>query len=275
MGCCLSSSQSFNSPNKFHPSSVNANRDPPSSMEEETVKEVLSETPALKPPPNKNCPPEEDEFHKPLGDETEKKLSEIPINGIPEQPSEFYEISHMNKCISVSAATFTDQADGGGEVHQTGLKSSPVKLTKNQSVSSDVELKREIPQSRTLTRRSDQSPVRRNGAVGSMRMVHNRDMSPAMARRGLRAEPPRRDPDENSSRRSQSPSTAPSDSAGYRSALSRTPSTRKSGKSSPIRAMTATSQKVVEENNIVDGKFNTQIESLENPLVSLECFIFL
>lgn len=276
MGCCISSGKSFHSANKFHRNSDNGSRDPPSSMEEETVKEVLSETPALKPPPSppkKNFPPEEDKAQKPVGNEIEKKLCEIPINGIAQPPSEFYEISHPNDCLSVSA----DQMNGGGEVNQTVLKSSPVKLTKNQSISRDVELKREISQNRTLTRRSDQSPVRRNGTVGSMRMVHNRDTSPAMARRGLRAEPPRRDPDENSSRRTRSPATARPDGAGSRSALSRTPSVRKSGKSSPIRAATgtATSQKVVGENNIIDGKFNTQIESLENPLVSLECFIFL
>ncbi|XP_038882208.1 uncharacterized protein LOC120073430 [Benincasa hispida] len=278
MGCCLSSGKSFNSPNKFHRNSDNGSRDPPSSMEEETVKEVLSETPSLKPPPSppkKNSPPEEDQVLKPVGNEIEKKLCEISINGIAELPSEFYEISHPNECISVSTAITTEQMDGGGEIHQMVLKSSPVKLPKDQSISGDFEVKREISQNRTLTRRSDQSPVRRNGAIGSMRMVHNRDMNPAMARRVLRAEPPRRDPDENSIRRSRSPATARSDGVGSRSALSRTPSVRKSGKSSPNRAATATSQKVVEENNIIDGKFNSQIESLENPLVSLECFIFL
>lgn len=294
MGCCVSSGKSLNSAHKFDRNSAaaavkifgpltdNGSREPPPSMEEETVKEVLSETPALKqlpsPPKKKNCPPEEDEAQKPVSDEIEKKHGEIPINGIAEKASEFYEVSNPNECLHT--ANFTDKKDAGGEVHQRVSKSPPVQLPKNQSVSSvDAGIKRELSPNRTLNRRSDQSPVRRNGAVGSARLVQNRDVSPAMARRGLRVEPPRRDPDENSSRRSRSPATARSDGGGSRSALGRTPSVRKSGKSSPLPAATATAaaarQKVVEENNIIDGKLNTQIESLENPLVSLECFIFL
>lgn len=292
MGCCVSSGKSSSSAHKFDaaaagkifgPLTDNGSREPPSSMEEETVKEVLSETHALKPlpisPPLKNCPPEEDEAQKPVGDkvtyEIEKKLPEIPINGIAQQASEFDEISNPDKFFAT--ANFTDTMDGGEEVHQMVLKALPT----NQSIPGDVGLKRKLSPNKTLNRRSDQSPVRRNSFVGSARLVQKRDASPTMTHRGLRTEPTQKDPDENLSRRSRSPATARFDGGGSRSALGRTPSVRKSGKSSPLRTPTATTQaqatsrKVVEENNITDGNMITQIESLENPLVSLECFIFL
>ncbi|XP_022142272.1 uncharacterized protein LOC111012433, partial [Momordica charantia] len=184
MGCCVSSG---NSAHKFDRNSAAADekiyesREPPSSMEEETVKEVLTETPALKPPPPpKNHPPDEDEAPKPVADkvkeeenEIEKKIRVIPTNCVAEHACEFSEISSPSECLS--AATFTDKMDDGEEVHQRVFRASPVKLPKNQSFSGDV--KREMLPNRALNRRSDQSPVRRNGVVGSARLAQNRDMN--------------------------------------------------------------------------------------------------
>lgn len=295
MGCCFSTSKSKLSTSilqkqqhslvgiekpRSDPKESRASRP---SIEEETVKEVLSETPkALQLPqiPLKaetireveqlELKDEQKRTHKPVFEINNKQgkvkpLTKQPIINQTEDISEVSEIFSLSESVS-TATNFTRKDDN--EVQQR-VNRSPMKLPKRRNFSGDIGQKRERVVGRRPNRRSDQSPVRRNG-VGSVRMCQSREPSQPMVRRLLRTEPLWRDPGEISAGRS-SPAT--------RANLDRSSSARRSGKS-PGRTTTApidVFRKTVEEPSI-EYKWPTNTssnESLENPLVSLECFIFL
>lgn len=298
MGCCGSTEKSSPpGPQKDKHSLVRTQRSrsetmesrgPPPLAEEETVKEVLSETPRPKPPPPLPLPQplqpkpifkqdyEDDEkrSHKPVfhgisevDRETEKT---VPINSAVEEMSEICSLSE-----SVSTTTIT--RDDDEEVHQR-VNRSPMKLPKNRSFSGDLGARRDRVIGKSPTRRSDQSPGRRYGnGVGSVRSVQSREPGQPMVRRALRTEPRRREPGESSARRSRSPAVTRTDGGSARSSVGRSPSARRSGRS-PGRAAAAPvdNSRTAREEPSVEGKWDpTSSESLENPLVSLECFIFL
>ncbi|KAE7995609.1 hypothetical protein FH972_000385 [Carpinus fangiana] len=298
MGCCVSSAKPsasqkhHHSPVGTHPvgsADASENRASHPLAEEETVKEVLSETPKSKPPQqdyqpatkpvfgdvedNKNNDEDEDKidkFHSPINAATDNDISEL---------SEVYSLSE-------SVSTTTTKRDEDEEVRQRVHRSSPAKAQLRSRVhTGDFGAKRsERLLGKSPTRRSDQSPGRMNS--GSSRLVHGRE---PIAGRGFRAtEPPpnRRNPSgEASSRRSRSPATRV-DNGPSRSVMGQSPSARRTNRS-PSRvksAPTETNARKMEQtknDNAMEGKWpttsttTTANESLENPLVSLECFIFL
>lgn len=258
MGCCASSNRSSyspSSPTKTEDSQLprssisqlkaSENRAPPP-LEEETVKEVLSEIPKWKPILPKF------EAHKPIFEKLERESKPFF------KADEISEVSEVCS-LSESMSTITDRRDDEEETRIRG-NGSPAKMRKNRSFTGD---RRE--------RTAGKSPAKRN--VGSARGFQSRDQ---MGNMGTRNQPHRRDAGENSGRRSRSPATR-TDNGAMRSIVGRSPSARRMNQS-PARDRTTAPEsggrKI--ENSTMEGKWpSTANESLENPLVSLECFIFL
>lgn len=307
MGCCVSTHGTSTKHQNFQvgsqslkPESSHESRAPPPLIEEETVKEVLSETPKLKPPPvvtqliqpiknpeqelhyqetNKNNilvdPPFPDEKIKTNGHKEEGFI-------VQEEEISEKEVCSLSFSETVSTTTFNndkrddDDDDDGEEVKQRVKKSPVAKLTpRNSAVSGYFGPTRDRSVGKSPNRRTDQSPDKRNnasrGGGGSMRLVQSRESSTNQAgRRGLKPDANRRDPGESSGRRSRSP-------ANNGSTVGRSPSTRRTN-GSPCRSRTDLTQSGGMEGKwpcTSNGSRTTTDESLENPLVSLECFIFL
>ncbi|XP_020221572.1 uncharacterized protein LOC109804191 [Cajanus cajan] len=241
MGCCVSTNRSYPSPSR------NKLCDPPRSSttkgsesrapppDEETVKEVLSETPKWKP---------KFEAVKPTESQVEKPFAK------PEEISELSEVCSVSESVSTLADEEARQ--------RVNINRSPAKLRKAPSFSGEFGARRERTAGKSPARRPEQSPGRRN--VGSARIVQ-------MANGGAGNQGRRRDAGENSGRRSRSPATR-TDSVATRSVVGRSPSARRANQS-PARARTAAPECSCRKIE------NSNMESLENPLVSLECFIFL
>ncbi|XP_054795850.1 uncharacterized protein LOC129301304 [Prosopis cineraria] len=155
-----------------------------------------------------------------------------------------------------------------------GLARLRRKCGKNRSFSGDGR-KRIVGKS--PTKRPEQFPVRRN--IGSARLTPSRDQlvrSQTMGNRGMRNEPRGRNAVENSCRRSRSPAmrtdTEPLDPSWVGAH-------RREDQTSPLSVPEPPHQSVSAggKNPGTEGKWPSAAanESLENPLVSLECFIFL
>ena len=274
MGCCASSNRS-SSPttkhNDFQPSRSSIshvkgseNRAPPCvPVEEETVKEVLSETPKWK-KPNERF---RYEVEKPKCFEKFDRENKVekPFYKVDEI-SEVSEVCSLSE--SVSTITFNDKREEEEESCKR-VNGSPAKMRKNRSFSGE---RRESPARKSPARRSEQSPANRN--VGSARIVQRRDQ---MGNGGMKNQPHRRDAGEVSGRRSRSPATR-TDNGSTRSVVGRSLSARKTNQS-PGKGRTALPENGGRkmENSTMESKWpsTTNDESLENPLVSLECFIFL
>ncbi|KAK8488202.1 hypothetical protein V6N11_047141 [Hibiscus sabdariffa] len=300
MGCCVSTNRGSCGEKEahleaglesFNQKPILESRAPPPSAEEETVKEVLSET------PKPNAPifiPQEEEKKKPQiespvfvkiqGKESLnfniKPELKSPVKLIEESASE--DVSEIcSVSLSESVSTITDRRDEEEEevrpqrVFRSPARSGP----RNQVVG------------RSPTRKLEQSPGRRNGVINggsSVRLVQSREPT---VRRGSRPDPPRKDPGESSGRRSRSP-------AMNRSVMGRSPSgrtnqspgraridPRESGNTKKVEQQHGTTTTTTTTTTTMEGKWpssnnngatsSTPNESLENPLVSLECFIFL
>ena len=251
MGCCVSTNRSYSSPssNPREPplrstAKGSENRAPP--PEEETVKEVLSETPKWKPKFDAEKPTEAQ-----VTDEKEKLFIK------PEEISEVSEVCSVSESVSTLADEESRQRVNG----------SPTKVRKARSFSGELGTRRERTAGKSPARRAEQSPGRRN--AGSVRVVQ-------MGNGVSGNQPRRRDAGENSGRRSRSPATR-TDSGAARSIVGRSPSARRTNQSpARVRAAAAESGGRKLENSNMEGKWPSSAnESLENPLVSLECFIFL
>lgn len=188
----------------------------------------------------------------------------------PDEISEVSEISCLSE--SVSTATACD-----GEVRQRVPRSpSPGRIHKASSFSADPAVRRERITGKSPVRRSDPSP-RRTGP-GQI-VVRNRVGGPGIGD-GQR----KRELGENSRRRSRSPATR-NEAVVSRSNVSRSPSGRKTALSPGRVRMVhpgsgsggggADGCESKGEDNEWDPNPTVPSESLENPLVSLECFIFL
>ena len=295
MGCCVSTNRGSLREKEaqlqlglesFHQKPILESRAPPPSAEEETVKEVLSETPKPKAPKAHIFIPQEEEnkktqIEKPVFVKIQEKESfNFNIKTEPKSPvleeSASEDVSEIcSVSLSESVSTITDRRDEEEEVRQQKVFRSPARSgSRNRVVG------------RSPTRKLDQSPGRRNGVVNeglSVRLVQSREPT---VRRGSRPDPPRKDPGENSGRRSRSPAV-------NRSVMGRSPSGRRTNQS-PGRvrrdpADCSNSKKVEQQQHgtttTMEGKWarsnnngattSAPNESLENPLVSLECFIFL
>ncbi|XP_038895057.1 uncharacterized protein LOC120083387 [Benincasa hispida] len=278
MGCCVSTTRASNSSSSPHHSRSTyshpklnrvGNRAPPP-LEEESVKEVLSETPKPRPTP--------------IGERNPDESASGKVNGrIHIHPTE--EISEVSDVCSfsetLSTTTVTEKLDDFEEIRQRICR-SPAKLAKNRSPSDDWVPRRDRMVGKSPTRKSDQSPSRLNGGAGTVKLVQSRDMGQGLTRRSPRPEPHLQNRTENAYRRSRSPAYTRTDSGASRTAAGRSPSVRRSGMS-PGREATAgrdyyrkeAGQSQAIENATIEGKWRTTNESLDNPLVSLECFIFL
>ncbi|XP_047311675.1 striated muscle preferentially expressed protein kinase [Impatiens glandulifera] len=224
---------------------------PPLPPEEESVKEVLSETPLPKSQtqiPKIESPQDNKRVNWPPA--IEKVVPKPTIVPSPaEETSEMSDLCSVSESVSaMSTATATEE----GEVRQR----SPAKF-RNRLVAGQ-----------------------RNNAVGKSPMRRSTQPSPGRVQTGVR-DRQKRDLGEISGRRSRSPATrvAGGDGVvggGRKPGLSRSPSGRRAGKS-PGRARSDPEKcpKQEEPANNEDKWPPTVKESLENPLVSLECFIFL
>ncbi|XWS18334.1 hypothetical protein CRYUN_Cryun32bG0035000 [Craigia yunnanensis] len=284
MGCCVSTNRGSPRENEahiqvglesFHQKPCLEIRAPPPSAEEETVKEVLSETP--KPKAHIFIPQEENkktQIEKPAFVKIQEKES-LNFNMKTKSKSPFIEESASEDVsevcsvsLSESLSTITDRRDEEEEVTQPKVFRSPARSGSRNSV-----------MGQSPTRKLDQSPGRRNGVVNggsSVRLVQSREPP---VRRGSRPDPSRKDPGESSGRRSRSPAV-------NRSVMGRSPSGRRNNQSP---GEYGNNKKVKQQQHgtttTMEGKWpsgnnngattSAPNESLENPFVSLECFIFL
>ncbi|KAK4347113.1 hypothetical protein RND71_033452 [Anisodus tanguticus] len=246
MGCCVSSNNS-----KLPPTISDSSQQ----SEEETVKEVLSETPTTIPKPklytNENSPKKSSPISKYSNTMVEKQHKHHHI--MKNHPNDLSEDVSEICSSTLSEATVTDKRYAPEDDVTKVLQRSPVKYRTNS-------LQRSVGSS--PARRSDPSP-------GRIRSGSERDS------RG-----PRKDNGECSGRRSRSPAMR-TDNGGYGSGLGRSPSVRKTGKS-PGRVRSELGDRIrkMDERDYGNGENKwppptNGNESLENPLVSLECFIFL
>lgn len=175
---------------------------------------------------------------------------------------EISEISEIYSTMSESISATTERRgnEEEGEVRQRVVR-SPEKY-KHRSLSGDFSSRKERGVAKSPARRPEQSPNRGRIVPGRERL-------------GIVPDGRDRGTGETSRRRSRSPAIR-NDGGGTRQNLGRSPSVRKTGKS-PGRVRSDLSEKTrkVEGGNR-EGKWPpTSNELLENPLVSLECFIFL
>ncbi|KAJ4981626.1 hypothetical protein NE237_032463 [Protea cynaroides] len=267
----------------------------PSLSEEETVKEVLSETPTPKPSfrnvetqkiPKPSIPKIEKEkkpsppptplplpsFPKKIEEEVAKRAKPSPDpSQVVEEISEVSDMCSLSETVSTTTIGERYGVEDG-EVRQR-VDRSPAKIPRKRLVSGELPARTERGGKSSPARRLDPSPGRRNdnNATKPSQIHHQstRDTNGGYIRRrqipSCSSGGVRRDLGESSGRRSRSPATRP--------ALERSPSSK--AVRSPARIPTLgqdngeRSEEAKEE-----GNFPTN-ESLENPLVSMECFIFL
>ncbi|VFQ89530.1 unnamed protein product [Cuscuta campestris] len=263
--CCVTSG--VKPPPHSHPA-ANSNRrtaSPPLDHplpEEETVKEVLSETPTLLPKL-----PVDDGPHKnpPLPKDQENRQNDVGLT-------------------KAAAAAAADAVDSVPDDLSEGFSGSEICSTLSESVPATAA----SGKLDDVTQRSPAS-VLKGPFPGEARRERISEPSPGRVRsgagRGSSGRPsgnvPRKGSPEKIGRRSVSPATR-TGIGGAGTGLGRTPSMRKSGKS-PGRVRSDMSDKI----RMLEGSFKNHNnggqkwestkskESLENPLVSLECFIFL
>ncbi|XP_066309886.1 predicted GPI-anchored protein 58 [Miscanthus floridulus] len=289
MGCCFSKKRKTRPeagatafPRRCEPE----DRDPPS-PEEETVKEVLSETPSAK--PRAEPKPVGNVVIVPAADERGVEKAK------KKQDSVDAAVSDLGSCVSLSLAT-DERSEAASE---------------SSAATSSVAGPERSPGRKPARRRpvsADLGPARRErdrAAAASSYGVRSRS-----ARASASPPPPRHVPRDRSVRRSPSPAAKRPASEPRRAASPTAPvqvqgkppvPARPSGRVSPRRAQEAATTPrpasppslpeddavvtAASEPSVPDGSAGGDVqggrggddgkESLENPLVSLECFIFL
>ncbi|CAI8618162.1 unnamed protein product [Vicia faba] len=250
MGSCMSSYKASSSSSIpiIQPPKPSQNNETTFLVEEETVKEVLTETPKPEPPkPHPNIRA----FHKFIKEKQDIKVHE-------KQPlfiNKGYDASEICRLRKTIPASTSEKA--GKRVNE-----SPIELLKNCSFPGDFDDRRD-------------RMVHGSRKFGSMKLIQCRDqLGQKTVKEGIRR---RRDPGENSCRQqSRSPVTR-SDTGDARSFVSRSPSVRRTNRSPVARGRTSVPERGRRKTEIpaTESKRSCAKESLENPLVSLECFIFL
>ncbi|KAI3680651.1 hypothetical protein L6452_35424 [Arctium lappa] len=249
MGCFISTGKPSKS-SKFH---HHSSRSSPPPVDVETVKEVLSETPTPNPNPNP--------FMK--TDHDPKKVRQR--DHFLEDPNIGSEIgSTMSECVS------TIEDDDDVVYRRKVIDRSPSKARNRHQFSGELQPVRKSP-----ARSKDQSPCR----VKSVPERNNRGNGFGSAGRQ------RPGSGNVSAARSRSPAnrTVAGGDYGGRNEIGRSLSCRRTGKS-PGRVVSDLHERVrkpelssgrVREEGTWDPRATNNDELLENPLVSLECFIFL
>lgn len=217
------------------------------------MKEVLSETPKWNPTTFAKSKPQ-----KPYKDtnfikfkEEQSKVEKKALSiYIAEDTSE---VSSFSETVS-TATSITDRRE---DTRKRVDRSQP-KLQKNRSFPGE--------------RRERTVHGARNN-VGSVKLVQCRDQTgQKMGNGGTRH---RRVPAENTSRWPKSPATG-SGTGVARPVMGRNPSVKKTNRSTArVRTGTAENERRKMKIPATAGKRRSAVESLENPLVSLECFIFI
>lgn len=299
MGCCLSKTQDLNPDPKSNPSASSqfhsSNQHPlPESnphplrsplspvFEEESVKEVLSETPKPKPKPQEVIPIQEsdkksEQDDKQIHTKTEEKDIQIPIPkivevvnnsvnnvAVSEDFSEVSEICSLSGSISTTVTERKDDEDG--EVSQPRVHRSPAKRIRKRPIPGEF-VSRQDRGSKSPARRLNPSPGRRNDSSSHQNQNHQ-DAVAARRRIAENNRARRENIDRGVSRRSRSPATR-TNAGTNRAGIGRSPSKRAPAPRSPARTPAVKQPEKVEE-----GEKETN-ELIENPLVSMECFIFL
>ncbi|XP_071705563.1 uncharacterized protein [Rutidosis leptorrhynchoides] len=261
MGCCASTNKPTPSP-QFQMQSSKSSRAPPP-VDEETVKEVLSETPnsnhftKIENQPRKIKIPNQQSYN----------FDEIHVSG---------EVSEICSNVSETISTTTFEEDN--EVFRRRVTDrSPAKLRNRQPVSGELRMLRSSP-----VKGKQQSPVRvRSGSGNEM---NNR--GPGLGSTGRQRPVPGNGP----VGRSRSPANRTVARSGGRNGvvngMGRSPSAKRRenspgrvGAKLPERAMIPDYNSGYDRDE--DGAWGpgqidrNDAESLDNPLVSLECFIFL
>ncbi|XP_013633969.1 PREDICTED: uncharacterized protein LOC106339664 [Brassica oleracea var. oleracea] len=245
MGCCVSSGTADRTNENVSNKHTNI-------VEEETVvKEVLSETTFHSSSSNVQNSAMDDPMNRKIQGTEEEKFKvdpdlcmNRPVSIDPEEGSEVSEICSLSLSESVSSVTVMN-GYGEEEVKQRKSQRSPVKT------------RTRVTGNNYPTRRTDQSSRKRiNGACNT----------------GARVGSGMIDPGERSGRRSRSPATNRSvmDSSQTRVGGART---RKNSQS-PGRLRVDPNTNTSDQQQHQNYGYTTE-ELLENPLVSLECFIFL
>ncbi|KAG7588057.1 hypothetical protein ISN44_As07g004140 [Arabidopsis suecica] len=228
-------------------------------VEEETVvKEVLSETTLFTPSSSFHSSTIKDPVKKKIREEEEKKpgflkMASDPVTIRPvsvdhEEGSEVSEICSLSLSESVSST-----------VVMNGYDEEDVMMKQRKSQRSPAKTRTRVTGNNYPTRRTDQSPRKRNNGTCN----------------GARYGSGVRDPGERSGRRSRSPAT-------NRSVMDSNQSSRvggartKKNNQSPGRVRLDPNKNGLEQQQQQHQNYGyTTEELLENPLVSLECFIFL
>ncbi|XP_041004848.1 uncharacterized protein LOC121250011 [Juglans microcarpa x Juglans regia] len=262
MGCCTSTtrSQPDQKTGLFHQkfqekspipvseqSHVRDLRSPPQPpVEEEFVKEVLSETPVVSKRQNP-IPAEEKETQFPI----ETKGLCLIHEAETEEVSEFSQISESLSLSTTTTTTITDKKEEDEAISKRSI---------------------EVGQN-VLHRAQTRGPRKRPNTtdLASRRVIPTKGSSEVRTRRlDVRTAGARRDPGEGPGRRSRSPATRTASGVG------RSPGKgmgRTCGQS--LESGVQCKQSTGAEEELKEGNLQVGNESLENPLVSLECFIFL
>ncbi|XP_057460506.1 uncharacterized protein LOC130751004 [Actinidia eriantha] len=249
MGCCLSCTTTTTKHPRSDPNLVHGGAPLPPSLppplEEETVKEVLSETPI---PKTLVRIANDIEKKVNLQDRVVEEAKVEPTAEIKQSEEIVSEVSEVisEMCsFSESLSAATEKRDDDGEVTQR-VRRSPAKATRRPPV-------------RSPARRSEPSPVKRTygqGRTMTTAEAARRNVGPSSAGGG-------------SARRSRSPAAGQRRPVRYRS-----PNMVPAG--NPVRRPPAEKAENSSKGEGMNGGVLTEsTESLENPLVSLECFIFL
>ncbi|KAF6163191.1 hypothetical protein GIB67_025055 [Kingdonia uniflora] len=301
-------------PPSFHPSfaesaNFHVKAPLPPVMEEETVKEVLSlsEIPSSKHPSpqsfskieeldKKRTPLTQSSLLLPKIEEEKKTQSPQPLylpkaeemkkNAPYVAEEEASDVSEICSLSESGVSTITEKReDDSGEVQQRVVR-SPAKIQRKRS-NNPNDFISERGRNESPARRSEPSPSRRNRNTNNNNAVQNRDLVEGhQTDRRWNNGSSRRDPRESPARRSRSPAkraVGRGNAATVRPGMSHSPSKRAVGHPSPARKPETASS--THENNVLrrleDSSTNDEEENrsnnetIENPHVSLECFIFL
>lgn len=281
MGCCLGTAAATNHPQpdvsklKTRPAAAS----PPPAFEEETVKEVLSETPIVpkNPSPSKTAPLNVD-HPKILQSEEGKSesggvdLTKTPTEEIQENDSEMYSYSE-----SFSAATTATVADKKEEIEMDEDGEVTQKVKNRSPPAKRVPRKRPAVSSGELAGRKDRAirpSARRQTIPSPERKAQLPSRTTTNAQRHRNVGPSNDSRRELSARRSRSPAVR--GEAGQRRKVRERSPAEKSSDIVPANVVESEGKGTVEK--VEEGGASPEpqtSESLENPLVSLECFIFL
>ncbi|CAJ2678467.1 unnamed protein product [Trifolium pratense] len=252
MGCCVSS-------NKALTTSVATIQPPKSSqtngtnfqLEEEKVKEVLLETPKQNPKNTTKTEPPKPYRNIKAYDKVNQKKQTLSIDKGHDR-SESCRLRKTMPTMPIASREKTGKRVNG----------SPIKLLKNCSFPGDID-------DRSVT-----TVVHGSRNFGSARFVQCREqVGQKMVNDGIHR---RRDLGEYSFRRSRLPVTR-ADTFADRSVVGRSQSARKTNRAPVARSRTVLPEKGRRQTEIpaMESKRFSVNESLENPSVSLECFIFI